>query len=54
MEFDIYWKPTDATFCIPSDSHHFMVHKLAAFESGLFRMYISDTNLSEKKERVSK
>jgi hypothetical protein len=39
LEFDIYRKPTDAPLCIPSDSHHPMVHKLAAFESALFRMH---------------
>ncbi len=39
LDFDIYRKPTDAPFCIPSDSHHPMAHKLAAFESALFRMY---------------
>jgi hypothetical protein len=37
--FDIYRKPTDAPLCIPYDSHHPMSHKLAAFESALFRMW---------------
>jgi hypothetical protein len=37
--FDVYRKPTDAPLCIPHDSHHPMSHKLAAFESALFRMW---------------
>jgi hypothetical protein len=37
--FDIYRKPTDAPLYIPNDSHHPMSHKLAAFQSALFRMW---------------
>ena len=49
--FDIYRKPTDAPLCIPKDSHHSWQHKMAAFESALYRMWrlpIGDTN--RKKE----
>ncbi len=37
--FDIYRKPTDAPLCIPNHSHHPITHKLAAFESALYRMW---------------
>jgi hypothetical protein len=40
ISFDIYRKPTDAPLCIPYDSHHPISHKLAAFESALFRMWV--------------
>jgi hypothetical protein len=51
IAFDVYRKPTDAPLCIPHDSHHPMSHKLAAFESALFRMWaIPLTNERRQKE----
>jgi hypothetical protein len=37
--FDIFRKPTDAPLCIPADSYHPWKHKIAAFESAIFRMW---------------
>jgi hypothetical protein len=39
ITFDIYRKPTDAPLCIPNHSHHPITHKLAAFESSLYKMW---------------
>ncbi len=39
IALDVFRKPTDAPLCIPNDSHHPMSHKLAAFQSALFRMW---------------
>jgi hypothetical protein len=48
--FDIFRKPTDAPLCIPNSSHHPWRHKIAAFESAIFRMW----NLPLSKERRRK
>ena len=50
LAFDIFRKPTDAPLCIPNDSHHTWRHKVAAFESALFRMW----NVPLTKERRQK
>jgi hypothetical protein len=47
LVFDIFRKPTDAPLCIPYASHHPWTHKVAAFESALYRMWnlpISESN----------
>ena len=51
ISFNIYRKPTDAPLCIPRDSHHSWPHKMAAFESALYRMWrvpISNKNRSDE------
>jgi hypothetical protein len=52
LDFDIYRKPTDAPLCIPSDSHHPMALKLAAFESALFRMYAFPLSPARRKKEL--
>jgi hypothetical protein len=39
ISIDIFRKPTDNPLCIPSNSNHPHSHKLAAFESNIFRMW---------------
>jgi len=50
ITIDIYRKPTDAPLCIPKLSHHHFSHKIAAFESYMFRMW----NLPLNEERRQK
>lgn len=38
IEFDVYRKPTSTTRYITADSHHTMNHKMAAFNSMIYRM----------------
>jgi hypothetical protein len=55
IAFEIYRKPTDAPLCIPNDSHHPMSHKLAAFQSVLFRMWavpLSDRRREKELEYI--
>lgn len=39
LDLDIFRKPTDAPLCIPNSSHHPWIHKVAAFESAVYRMW---------------
>jgi hypothetical protein len=38
--------------CIPADSHHPMIHKLAAFESALYRMWAFPLNLARRESEL--
>jgi hypothetical protein len=52
LEFDIFRKPTDMPLCIPADSHHPMIHKLAAFESALYRMWAFPLNPARRETEL--
>lgn len=53
LEFDIYRKETDAPLCIPADSHHPMVHKLAVFQSALHRAWTIPLNEERRKKEIN-
>ena len=46
LTFDIYRKPTQTDVIIPSDSHHYHAHKLAAFNACVHRL--STTPMSDQ------
>jgi len=53
IEVDVYRKPTDAPLCIPADSCHHYTHKMAGFESAIYRMWRFPLN-NERREREFK
>jgi hypothetical protein len=52
IAFDIFRKPTDAPLCIPNESHHPMSHKLAAFQSALFRLWTIPLNKTRRRKEL--
>ena len=39
LTYSIFRKPTQTDHCIPSDSNHFITHKLATFHSLIHRLF---------------
>jgi hypothetical protein len=52
IALDIFRKPTDAPLCIPNESHHPMSHKLAAFQSALYRMWTIPLSDSRRRKEL--
>ena len=50
IEIDIFRKPTDVPQCIPANSYHPIAHKMAVFESAVYRMWRLPLN-NERRHR---
>jgi hypothetical protein len=52
LEFNVFRKPTTVPRYITSDSHHFIQHKMAAFNSIIDRMLKFPMNITNQREEL--